>query len=561
MNFIRRSQSRFVVKAKIMNRLLFAFFLTLCQFNLAFAQQECVTYKLVPRTTYKTRPVNLSATSNVTVMDTKQVVSYKPVWTRETRQRKTTSYKPVVTTSERIERYLVRRPIIETSLEERTVEETSYETVTEMTEKRYLVESPVVETQMREEKIVVRKPVTTTVMQSEDYLTYKPTTVTETQLVAGATIHNDLQLQSGRNRLRFLRPGYYVDPASGLTAYRNRGLHWVRDQNLVLQPTIEPTLTPQQVSRTTYSPEKVTVQKPVQVTRYVDEIENRMVPVKVSTTSKKIHVLKIPVTVKKPVTRIRTEKVPVEEVRYREEVYTRKVPVTSTKYQRVEQVEPYEVEVCKWVPKTSEVQVPRTVARRANYSVDQIYPVTQWIRVPVDAFGNALSSGEVVATEVHPAVEYKIADRIAAAPIRRSYKPIETTEVISSKPPTKRTIVGEPIIVRKLGDDEMLDLSESVPSESQLKLKSILVPPTETSRAVTKTTAVKKPPTADQKPELEITPLEPMTRTIEIEPAPAPSSPGAIPTLLDVEASDEAKIDVRPGSGNSNELDLNNLDD
>ena len=226
----------------IMDRCLIAFS---CVVLFAFSagqplsgQEECVTYKMVPETVYKIRPVNQVRSVKETVMQTEQITAYKPVWTQETRHRKTTVLKPTTKTSERVERYLVRRPVIEKSFEERQIEETVFETTTEMTEKRYLVETPVVETQMREEEVVVRKPVTKTIIQSDEVTTYKPKTVSQTEFVAGANIRNDLFWQSGRNRLRWLRPGNYVDPATGVVAYRGRGLHWAQDQNLVLQPTI-----------------------------------------------------------------------------------------------------------------------------------------------------------------------------------------------------------------------------------------------------------------------------------------------------------------------------------
>ena len=536
-----------------MNRCLFTMALTvcLCLPSQVPAQQVCVTYKLVPQTVYKTRPVNLSSMINETVMESKQVVTYKPVWTKETRQRKTTVYKPIVTTSEREERYLVRRPIIETSYREREIQETSYETVTEMTEKRYLVETPVVETQMREEEVVVRKPVTTTVMQSENVTTYKPTTVSETQYVAGANVSNQLFLEGGRNRLRWLKPGVYVDPLTGYAGYRGRGLHWSRDQNLVLRPTIEPTLIPQQVLRTTYTPETVTVQKPVQVTQYVDQIEKRQVPVQVNTTSKKIHVVQIPVTVQKPVTKVRTEKIPVQEVKYREEIYTRKVPVTETKFQKVEQVEPYDVEVCKWVTETSEIQVPKTVCRRVNYSVDQVYPVTNWIRVPVDAYGNALSAGEIVATEVHPAIDYQVANRITSAPITKVLKPEPTSPAESLETANPEVVVGKPIVVRKLDDDEYRQ-----PTEKEADPKSILVPESQTdpSAPATDTVVVKKVPSSSESNES--SGEDEATDENELDPAPTPTSPDDAAKSLDVEPADDSDIGTRPGTNNSDD-DLN----
>jgi hypothetical protein len=386
----------------------------------------------MPHTTYKSQPVNLSAWVNETVMMTEPVTSYKPVWTREKRERRTTVLKPIVQTSEKVERYLVKRPVWETTYEERQIEETSYETVTEMQEQRYLVQKPVVETELREEHVLVRKPVTTTMMQTENVTTLKPVTVAETQYVAGMSLQNDLVLQTGRNRLRWLSPGYYVDPLTGWTDFRRRGLHWVPDQTLALQPTVAPTLTPQTVLRTSYEPETVQVQKPVQVTQYVEQVETRKVPVEVTKTSSEIQIVRTPVTVQKPVTRIRTEKVPVQTLNYKEEILVRKVPVTETTYQRVEQVEPYDVEVCRWVAETKQVAVPRTVTRRVDYSIDRLVPETTWLQVPVNHWGQVVSK---------PIVPSSSLSLLAA----------------SEEP---QIVIGEPMVVRKLAEGEVVPLLE-----------------------------------------------------------------------------------------------------
>ncbi len=219
-------------------------------------------------------------------------------------------------------------------------------------------------------------------------------------------------------------------------------------------PTVQPILIPQQVARTSYVPETVQVQKPVQVTQYVEQVETRRVPVQVTKTSSEIQVVKTPVTVQKPVTRIRTERVPFQNVKYKEEIMVRRVPVTETTYQRVEQVEPYEVEVCRWVAETKEVQVPRTVTRRVEYSVDQLVPETVMSQVPLDQFGNVISLPSVSTSPVHT-YRYPIADRVISAPVTEAYKPITSSE-------GTKTVIGEPIIVRKLGENEYRD-SQSIP--------------------------------------------------------------------------------------------------
>ena len=466
--------------------------------NVGHGQDDCATYQLVPRTSFKTQPKVVSGIVNETVMKSEMITTYKPVWTREKRERKTVVMKPIVNTSERVERFLVRRPIVETSYRERQVEETSYETVTEYKEQRYLVEKPIVETQLREEQVVVRKPVTTTVMQSENVTTLKPVTIAETELVADSSIRNDLVLLTGRNRLRRLPSGYYVDPLTGLTDFRRRGLRWVPDQTLAVQPTLETTLIPREVRRTAYAPETVEVRKPVQVTRYVDQVETRKVPVQVATKSRKIETMRIPVTVRKPVIKIKTERVPFEEVKYREEVYERRIPVTETTYQRVMRVEPYEVEVCKWVAETKEVRVPKTVARRVEYSVDQVIPETTWQRVPVDAWGNIIGSAQSVSSPADSGTSLRIAERIRNAPITQtSLKPIiDISE--------RSTVIGTPI-VRKLSSSEAARLIAGT------KPNSILVPETTITGPVTDITKVLKRPTMHSIIE------QPVTDTVEVQ--------------------------------------------
>ena len=514
------------------------------------AQDTCVTYKLVPHTSYKKQPTTLSGLVNDTVMETKRITTYKPVWTRETRQRTSTVLKPIIKTSERVERYLVRRPIVETSYREKQVEETSYETVTEYKEERYLIERPIVETQMREEKYLVRKPVSTTMMQTENVTTLRPVEISETQLVAGATVSDDLVLTTGRNRLRWLQPGYYVDPASGWTDYKRRGLHWVPDQALALQTTIEPALLQQQVTRTAYAPETVEVRKPVQVTRYIDQVETRKVPVQVQTTSRKIQTVRTPVTVKKPVTKIKTERIPIREVKYREEVYERRVPTTETTYQRVEKIEPYDVEICKWVAETKEVQVPTTVTRRVDYSIEQLVPETTWMRVPVDAFGNVVAAPEILTRESR-STTYRLADnftdRIRTAPIVESrLKPIiDTSE--------RSTVIGEPIIVRKLDDDEARKYLGNFDQQTP-KPNSVLVPESGTNgKPISETIEVKKRPIAEGS----------STKQEADQPEEADQQPILIdePDVVElrIESSDAADIDRRPNSssGDSGLTDLN----
>jgi hypothetical protein len=72
-------------------------------------------------------------------------------------------------------------------------------------------------------------------------------------------------------------------------------------------------------------------------------------------------------------------------------VIVKKVPYTETTYQKVETVEPYEVEVLKWIPETNEIEVPRTIRRRVDYEMMQDVPRTIMRRIPLDICGNPIA--------------------------------------------------------------------------------------------------------------------------------------------------------------------------
>ncbi|MCH2182663.1 MAG: hypothetical protein MK108_11720 [Mariniblastus sp.] len=428
-------------------------------------QTDCVTYQYVPQTVYETVPTTRSQWVNETVYETRQVTTYKPVWQTETRERKTTVLKPVYKTSEREEKYIVRRPVIETTYEEREVRETTYETVTEMQEQRYLVEKPVIETEYREEQVVVRKPVTERMLKTENITTYKPVNVMETAYVPSVAVNNDWvwNPDAGRARLRRVSPGYYLDPTTGQMVYSARRLAWVRPGEYQMQSTLVPAVTPQVVNRTTYIPETVQRQTPVEMTTYKETVETRKVPVQVQKTTQSIEVRQVPVTVQKPVVKIRTEKVPVEKVTYRDEERVRKIPVNEVTYERVEKIEPYEVSTCQWVAETREVRVPKTVTRRVDYQVNETVARTIMKRVAVDAWGNIVSepSSQTVVTS---SSTYNQPENPSSTVVRRVELP-ETTQS-EEKPPT--VYYGKPIYVDPQGKEtsESTTASQSVLSTS-----------------------------------------------------------------------------------------------
>ncbi len=347
-------------------------------------QEDCVTYKVVPQTTYERTPVKVKRWSYDTVYETRRQTTYKPVWTTETKERRTTVLKPIHKTSTREERYTVKKPVTETKYRERTYEETVYETVTEMREERVIVEKPIVETEMREEKVIVRKPVTERLIRVENHTVYKPVTSSQSYWAPPTTLVQRPDLV--RQRLQRLNSGYYINPYTGQYQFQRGGLRWVPSS--VPQPAdLVPTLIPQQIETTRLVPEIVKTETPVEVTRYREQIELRKVPVQVQRTEKRIETRKVPVEVRKPKTVIRTERVPYTETTYVDQEVVRKVPVIETEYQTVERVEPYEEQVCEWKTVTEEVKVP--VKRWRQVEVDAIKhtPRTVYMKVPVDANG------------------------------------------------------------------------------------------------------------------------------------------------------------------------------
>jgi hypothetical protein len=358
--------------------------------NTASAQIPPAAYRLVPKTIYEKRPVTQSRWLEETVLEKQRVTSYKPVWNTEKRERRTTVLKPIQKTSYREERTTVRKPITETKYREKRVEETSYETVTEMRDEEYVVRKPVVETQMREENVTVRRKVTENLVEVQEVTTMRPVVTTETQMVPTTVPVTQSALVTDtwqRPRLQWLRPGYYVDPATGLSTYRRPGFHWVQPTVAAQVTALTPALVPQQVNQTTYMAEKTERRRPIEISRYVDQVETRKVPVEVTRYVEETRTRRVPVTVRKPVTKVRIEKVPYTETRYIEQVVVNRVPVIETEYQEVTQVEPYEVEVASWKTITEEIEVPRVVRRRVDYETTETVARTIMMKVPIDACG------------------------------------------------------------------------------------------------------------------------------------------------------------------------------
>lgn len=398
------------------------------------AQSGC---QLVPQTILEPRTVTAYRWESQTEYENRQVTVAKPVLMSETRQRTVVSFKPV--TRQRIleETYEVQKPIVETSEREQEVQETVYESATEIQSQQVYVDKPVIETQFRDEQVIVRKPVTQTIFQTENVTTYKPVTVNQTVLMPSSVAFNQQVTDPlFANRLQWLRPGYYVDPLTGLARWQRPGLHWVPNPPLV-QTVVQPAYIPQQQLQTTYIPEVVQQQTPVQVTAYQDVVETRRVPYQVQKMERVVETRQVPVVVRRPVIRTRMEKVPVSSTRYETQTVVRRTPIEETTYERVETVEPYQVQVEKWVNETSTVQVPKQVLRRVEYPTTEYSQRTVWHRVPVDAFGNLLY--HVPPTVVLSAPRSSGTAQLSADPATPTNSVLQSQSTVVAKPP-----VGQP---------------------------------------------------------------------------------------------------------------------
>ena len=218
------------------------------------AQSDWTSYQLVPQTVCVKEPVTRTRWVEETVYEKQKVTSYKPVWQTEKRERTRTYRKPIRKTSLREERTIVRKPVRETKYRERRVEETSYELITEMREEQYTVRKPVVETQMRDEQVTIRKKVTEDMIEVQNVLTYRPMTVPQQQLVpVDVTVNQQLTITdpNARPRMRWLPPGDYMDPQTGQSVFRRRGLHWVQPELNVEVANSVPMLAIQETETTT----------------------------------------------------------------------------------------------------------------------------------------------------------------------------------------------------------------------------------------------------------------------------------------------------------------------
>ena len=325
-----------------------------------------------------------------TSMETRQ----KQVIQTEKRQRVTITQKPVTETKYRVEKVTQRKPVTVEKFRERRTKQTTYKTVRGFRDETETVCEPVTETEMRTERVTVKKPVSKDLIEVQRTTTMKPIVQKETQYntVPGQALYGVLPDVSRRPRLRLLRRGYYTDPATGLTAYRSGGLHWVQPNATVPVGQTPATIVPTEVESTTFKPEVVEVRRPITVTRMVEETVEREVPVEVKKFVERQVTRKVPYEYKDAGRQNRCRERSLTRKRsIEDEVTERRVPYTETRMQEVRTIEDYDVEVPRYVTETvrkegtySDVGSRKRFRRRSNE------PLYETMKVPFDSTGRTV---------------------------------------------------------------------------------------------------------------------------------------------------------------------------
>lgn len=355
---------------------------------------EAVSYRYVERTVYVKEPVTLEKWVEETQYETQMVKDYRPVIETEKRERRNVVKKPVTRTTMKEQRTVVQKPMTETRYREREIQETSYEDVTEIRTEEYSTPRSIIETRYREEPYTVRQKVTEDLIEVKNETVYKPQTSRQTVYYPTQSV-TPVTDPNSRARMQWLPPGYVIDPVTGQSVWRRRGLHWVQHPT----PVVTTNYWPSTVDQTVLVPETIQTRRPVEVSRYVDRTETRRVPYEVERIVHETSSRQVPVTVKRPVVKRSVEQVPYSETRYVDVEEVKQVPVTETVYEDVVEIEPYEVQVERWKEVTREVQVPKTVRRKVEYQEMREVAKVIWVKIPLDRDGRALSMGEPVSEE------------------------------------------------------------------------------------------------------------------------------------------------------------------
>jgi hypothetical protein len=390
----------------------------------AYAQDACgcaPAYRIEYKTIYDRQPVTAYRLEYEDQVVEKPITVQKQVWETEMRVRKYTVAKPVTLTSEKVEEVKVMKPVWEDSFQD-----VSYDKVVNETERRverYTTLKPVYETQEREEQYTVRRPVQETVMQPQQQTVYEPVTTTATQYVDQGGYVDQQTVTPGavRNRLQWIPGGYSVSGVNGLPYYQRGGFHWVPTQAPAVVSTARvyvPNVVAQQVQQTQMVGKVVTTEVPVQVTKYVDEIETRRVPY----TSLRYEQVENQREIDVPVQRVErvVEKRPIRVCKMVEETEVRRTPVVTQRMEYEEREEQIPVKVMKVVNEEKVLRETHRVAKWVAYEATRLTPRVVAMKVPIDQFGNPIST----ATVAPSAASDTIVKKEIVDPVQRVQKPM-----------------------------------------------------------------------------------------------------------------------------------------
>ncbi len=330
-------------------------------------------YRLVYQTAYRQQQVTAYRIEYETVCEEQQVTRYRPVWE--------TNYREC--------RYTVARPVIETSTRE----------------ERYTVCRPVWETSQRQECHTVLKPVYETSYRTEYHTVMRPVTTMRTDYVDQGCYTEQTVLKPGlpKTRLRWQQANCTVDPCTGVTTYRRGGLYWVQTPRgrYEVQRAWRPNVVARQTPVTTYCPQTVARQVPVQVCRMVQEQVCRTVPYQVC--------------------------------RMVQEQRVRKVPVTTCRMVYEERVEKVPHRVCRMVAVQETIRVPRCVEKRIPVTYTYYIPRVTCCYVPIDPCGNIIptccpTSPTTVVSPSPAAVQPSNTDAAPTVPLGTTPQPLPAEE-------------------------------------------------------------------------------------------------------------------------------------
>ena len=417
-------------------------------------QAQRITYKEVQVERTIDEPVTKTRWVEKKTFETE--TRQKQVVQTEKRQRVIITQKPVTETKYRTETVKRQKPVTVEKFRERRTKQTTYKTVTGYRDETETIREPVIETEMRTERVTVKKPVTKEMIEVKKTTTLKPVVKKETQydVVPGQTLYSVLPDTSRRSRARWLSPGYYTDPVSGLSVYRRGGLHWVQPNATVPVGQTPGVAVPREVESTTYEPEVVETRRPISVTRMVEETIEREVPHEVKKFVERTVTKKVPYEYKMPVDKVIVEKIPYTETTYEEEVIERRVPYTETRMQEVRTIEDYDVEVPRYVTQTVKKEKPVYKWVEEKFETTVRRTVYETMKVPCTADGEPLSDPVPLSA--------------------REY------EFVSELPSTGATTTRKPTLPRQKVYSTQGQVEED--PKSTLKPDSITVPETKTDR-------------------------------------------------------------------------------